>query len=68
MSTSIPIQKKGIMNKQIGDETLLYDMQGGTIHILNKTAHMIWDLCNGHYSEDDIQNELKDTFCISIRL
>ena len=62
MSHLKPIRKQGIMNKQVGDETLLYDMHEGTIHILNRTAHMIWNLCNGHYTADDIQHKLKDQF------
>jgi coenzyme PQQ synthesis protein D (PqqD) len=60
-----PIRRQGLVKKRMGDETLLYDVQVGKIHILNRVANKIWDLCDGQNSEDDILQQLRNEFKVS---
>jgi len=59
-----PIRKQGLVKKRIGGETLLYDVQAGAIHILNKTADLIWDLCDGRNSVEDMLKQLHENFSV----
>ena len=58
-----PIQKKGITHRQLDQtETMLYDQEMEAIHILNPTARLIWDLCNGEHTIKDMVAAIKTEF------
>ena len=59
-----PVHKQGITGKDIGGETLLYDVKGDAIHALNPTAQLIWELCNGDHSTEDMELSIKDHFSV----
>lgn len=40
--------------KEIEGECLIYDQQRNRVHVLNKTAFFIWELCDGSRSVADI--------------
>ena len=52
MHKVMPQQKAGLEIKEIGGETLLID--GEDIHVLNPTAALIWKLCDGAHTLDDM--------------
>ena len=62
MDTNKPLQKKGILSRVIGDETMLYNPDAGYVHIINKTAAFVWDLCNGCRSPGEIAELLHDAY------
>lgn len=43
---------------QLADETLLYLPDAGTIVVINGSARMIWDLCDGARTVRDIVDEI----------
>ena len=60
-----PVRKQGIVIQDIGRETLLYSAEGKTIHVLNPTAKVIWDLCDGAHTIEDMEHEIRSSFSFS---
>ena len=64
MNLTRPVRKQGITGKDIGGETLLYDLDGDAIHALNRTAQLIWELCDGDHSVEDMEQSIKASFSV----
>ncbi len=62
MKTRNPVRNPDIATKEIGEETLLYGANAEAVHILNPTAKLIWDLCDGKHALADITQKILDTF------
>ena len=65
MDQPVPLRKPDIHAQQAGDETLLYSPNSGTVHVLNPTAHFIWERCDGQHSVADMVQELRDHFAVA---
>ena len=59
-----PIRKSDITVKDIGGETLLYGSDQKILHVLNATAKLIWDLCDGEHSLAEIEQALRSNFSV----
>lgn len=58
-----PTRRKGITLKQLDQaETMLYDQETEAIHILNPAATLIWDLCDGEHTPEDMVATVKTKF------
>lgn len=44
-------KKAEILERQVGEEYMLYDAVGRKVHVLNETAHFVWGLCDGTCDE-----------------
>jgi hypothetical protein len=64
MNTTKPIRKPGITVKDIGGETLLYSPEEEAIHVLNPTAQLIWELCNGEHTVEDMEQAIRASFSV----
>jgi hypothetical protein len=64
MRIMIPLRKGGVLVRQLGEESMLYDSEKGTIHILNPTAEFIWNLCDGNHDVEAMEQELRNAFDI----
>jgi len=62
MSSEKPRRRSDLLEKPLGDETLLYDADGGMIHVLNATAQAIWSLCDGEHTPAEITQVLASRF------
>lgn len=60
-----PYQKPGIEVKVIGSETLLCNTSGEEIHVLNATAAMIWQLCDGQHNPQEMERAIREEFSIA---
>jgi hypothetical protein len=65
MNTTRPVRKPGTAVKEIGSETLLYGAAEKAIHILNPTAQLIWELCDGEHTVEDIEQTLRASFFVA---
>lgn len=63
-----PIRKKGILERSIGEERMLYDTLQKTVHVLNSTAHFLWQRCDGNHSIDEIATEAATTYSVPINV
>ncbi|GJQ48662.1 MAG: hypothetical protein HKUEN01_10480 [Candidatus Kuenenia stuttgartiensis] len=65
MNFSKPKKKqKGVIIQDIGKEVVLRNVDEKTIHVLNTTARIIWELCDGEHTIGDIERKLRETFSI----
>lgn len=60
-----PKQSAEIQQQQIGNEILLLDGKGKTVHVLNATAFTIWECCDGSNTVTQIEAALREQFEIS---
>ena len=44
------------------EERLLYNSANGDIKVINKTAALMWDLCDGEHAIDEILVEIVKSF------
>jgi hypothetical protein len=65
VNTTRPVRKPGITVKDTGGETLLYGAEGEAIHILNPTAHLIWELCDGEHTVEDMEQAIRASFSVA---
>lgn len=49
-----PCRKSSITARDLDEETMLYDPETKQVHILNKTALLVWQLCDGRHSVKDM--------------
>ena len=63
-TSSKPQQIDGVVRQELDSEAVLYHSATGKIHILNKTAERIWELCDGNHSLADMEADLRRHFQI----
>ena len=59
-----PVRKPDISIKDIGGEALLYNTDEEAIHILNPTAQLIWEFCDGTHTVADIEQAIRTNFSV----
>jgi len=57
-----PRARRDLILQEVGDEGLLYDREGGLVHILNLTALCAWRLCDGSRSVEQIARGVEESF------
>ena len=57
-----PRRRSDVVCQAAGDETLLYDPIGDTVHVLNSTALAVWELCDGLHTPAEIEAALRVRF------
>jgi hypothetical protein len=60
-----PVRISGIKIEEIGKEAVLYSSNQKSIHVLNPTARLIWELCDGQHTPEDIEKEIRRRFAVS---
>ena len=60
-----PVRDEGIVWRDIADEVVLVEKDYTTIHVLNKTASLIWTLADGTRHVDDIVSEICNRFDVT---
>ena len=57
-----PQRRTDIFVEGSQDEAMLYHPESDELHVLNPTARLIWDLCDGTHSMDDMVNQVRVAF------
>jgi len=52
-------RKDGLVVRNVDDEVLVYDTQRHKAHCLNKTAALVWRLCDGKTGASDIAEKME---------
>lgn len=64
MNDAKPTRRDDLLVKDIGGEKLVHGGPDDAIHVLNPSAALIWDCCDGHHGVDDIAQALRDHFSV----
>lgn len=52
---NIPTRREDVISKNIDEqETMLYDPETETLYVLNATAELVWELCDGGHTPADM--------------
>ncbi len=62
MTSPKPVCNPGITMREVGDETMLHDSAGAAIHVLNPTAKLIWELCDGAHTPAEMETQIRARF------
>ena len=60
------VQDKDTICRRIDDEVVVIQGDGHTMHVLNKTAALIWEMCDSKLEIDEIAMQLCERFDVSI--
>lgn len=60
-----PCRKSSIEIRDLDEETILYSPATKHVHILNKTALLVWQLCDGQHSIADMAAAIAWTCSLS---
>jgi hypothetical protein len=55
-----PAKTPGIEIRTTGDDVLVHDPAHEKVHVLNKTAGLVLELCDGEHSPSEIARSLSD--------
>ncbi|MFH1729180.1 MAG: PqqD family protein [Pseudomonadota bacterium] len=55
-------KSRGIIQRPVGDEILLFNQDGSKVLTLNATSTLIWKACTGNNTLDEIAEELKTRY------
>jgi hypothetical protein len=59
-----PQRKPEIMVNDLGEQMALYSVEGKAVHVLNPTAKLIWDLCDGDHTLEDMESAIRSNFAV----
>jgi hypothetical protein len=52
--------------REIDDEVVVIKEDGTAVHVLNKTAARIWEMCSGDLGPDEIAGKLCERYDVSL--
>ncbi len=62
MGKDKPRKGKDIYFREIEDEGIVYQPQENVVHSLNSTALLIWKLCDGAHTREDMAEEISSVY------
>ncbi|MBI5115788.1 PqqD family peptide modification chaperone [Candidatus Poribacteria bacterium] len=57
-----PLRKEGILSRQLGEESILYDSKNGNVHVINSVAEFVWNMCDGSHSVTDMEQRVREAY------
>ena len=60
------VRAEDIIWREIDDEIVIIRDDGLKVHVLNKTAARIWEMCNGDIGPDEIADTLCERYDVSL--
>ena len=64
-NTIKPIRKKDVIVQTLGHETFLCNAGWKAVHVLNSTAKLIWELCDGSHTLKDMEQAIRTNFSVA---
>jgi PqqD family protein of HPr-rel-A system len=59
-----PRRRSDVLELDMGDGAILYDNEARLIHHLNPSATLIWHLCDGSGSADDLARDIAEEYSL----
>ena len=64
MTAMYPLQASDLLASELEGELVLFNSAEEVVHVLNPTAKLVWDLCDGQHTTDDIAQALRAHYAI----
>ncbi len=62
MNIDKPLRRESVLSRPLEDEWILYDTENGSVHIINTTAELIWSLCDGSHTLNDMIDRMRNAY------
>jgi len=59
-----PRRKPGVLARQLGEEWILYDPESGDLHVVNEAAGLVWEMCDGSLSLQQMGERLRAAYSV----
>lgn len=60
------VRAEDVIWREIDDEMVVIKGDGTTVHVLNKTAARIWEMCSGDIKPNEIAAKLCERYDVSL--
>lgn len=64
----VPERRKGLIERKLPDELILYDPETDHAFLLNHVSGAIWELCDGQNTAQEISEQLASCFNVSLEI
>jgi hypothetical protein len=64
VTTETYLRNAAVLRRELGAETVLYTSEMKAVHVLNRTARLIWEMCDGHHTVTDMERHLRTRFAV----
>ena len=58
----VPRQRSAVLEMDMGDGVVLYDDASSLVHHLSPSASIVWQLCQGEASVDELAADIADAY------
>ncbi len=58
----MPAVREDVLFRSLDEEWVVYDPRGQNLHVLNRTAAVVWLHCTGDQTIQEIVNDVHDAF------
>jgi len=62
VATDRPLRKDSVLPREVDGESILYDTDSGSVHVVNAAARRVWDLCDGAHTVAEMAAAIRDAF------
>ena len=59
------VRDTDVILKELNGEAVLYSAKQRALHVLNPTAQLIWELCDGGHTPEEMEQALRARFAVS---
>jgi hypothetical protein len=59
-------RQRGLTAEVVGQDYVLHDDRTGQVHFLNETAALVWDLCDGAHTVDEIAGAVARRYAVPL--
>jgi PqqD family protein of HPr-rel-A system len=61
-----PLQRSDVAFAQIGEEAVVFDPLHGGLHLLNPSAALVYRVCDGSATIDELADDVADAFGVPV--
>ena len=61
----MPMRRSDTLAEYLAQETLVYVAADEAVHVLNPTARLLWELCDGQHDLDAMVTHIRAAFQVS---
>jgi PqqD family protein of HPr-rel-A system len=61
-SLEFPHRREDLQEQRVGEDLMVYDPRARKVHILNRTAALIYRFCDGEHDFESLERELREGF------
>ncbi len=61
-ATARPQVRESLIFRPLDEEWVIYDSDGEKLHVLNSSAAVVWMLCDGQHTVEEIVDEVAEAF------